>query len=64
MIEKELTDINCDPGERHRDESLVVRCGFGEGERGEIESIRILVDFICQGEALFEPRISRRVEPC
>ena len=26
LIEKELSDIDRDPGERHRDEGLVVRC--------------------------------------
>jgi len=34
LIKKELTDIDNDAGERHRDEGLVVRCGR-ERERGE-----------------------------
>ena len=62
MIEKELADIDRDPGERHRDEGLVAGCGWGVRERREIENIRILGDFISQRGAVIEPRISRRVE--
>ena len=64
LIEKELADIDRDPGERHRDEgSEVGRC-WGVRERRGIENIGVLRVFIYQRGAVFEPRISRRVEPC
>jgi len=55
LIEDELTDIDRDPGERHRDEGLVVGCGRG-WERGKIEDIHILGGLYMSGIRISEPR--------